>query len=152
MVYFMMLGIDSMKKIIGILLLIVWMSFIFIMSSFDASESSSQSGVIVTFIGNLLNINDLDTLSFVVRKMAHCFEYFILGILVFNVFKNSKYNIILLFGLCVLYALSDEVHQIFVSGREFKLFDIFVDSMGSLMGIVFYKYLFEIFKMKKVIK
>ena len=63
------------------------MVVIFVMSSFDANESSSQSGVIVTFIGNLLNISDLDTLSFVVRKIAHFSEYFILGVFVYNLIK-----------------------------------------------------------------
>ena len=34
---------NSMKKIISIILVIIWMIFIFIMSSFNAVESNNQS-------------------------------------------------------------------------------------------------------------
>jgi len=36
--------------------------------------------------------------------------------------------------LTIMYAVSDELHQTFVSGRTGKLFDIGVDSTGSLLG------------------
>jgi VanZ family protein len=39
------------------------------------------------------------------------------------------------FSFCLLYALSDEVHQIFVEGRAFELSDLGVDALGALAGI-----------------
>ena len=35
----------------------------------------------------------------------------------------------------VLYALSDEIHQIFVDGRAFGVADILIDSAGAVVGI-----------------
>ena len=39
--------------------------------------------------------------------------------------------------LSVLYAVSDEVHQIFVDGRAFGISDILIDSAGAVFGISF---------------
>ena len=97
-------------------LLILWMLFIFIMSSFNGVMSSNQSGSIATLIYNIFNISDTEKVSFIVRKCAHVSEFFILGILVINLV--SKYNVkhiyFISFIICILYSSSDEFHQLFV--------------------------------------
>lgn len=140
-----------MKKRIDIILLILWMILIFIMSSFNAVESGNQSGSIVTFIGNILNISDVSLLSLIIRKLAHFTEYFILGILTINVFKDYKVNNILIYSLlfCIFYACTDEIHQLFVSGRSGNIIDVLIDSFGSLIGCTSY---FILLKNKKNIK
>ena len=41
----------------------------------------------------------------------------------------------------MLYSISDEIHQIFVPGRSCELLDVFIDTCGSLIGIIScYKY------------
>lgn len=124
------------KKIISIVLVIVWMIFIFTMSSFDANESSSQSNFIVDLIVNILNIDNVDVISYIVRKLAHFTEYLILGILVCNMLRcyDKKYYLAII--ICVLYAISDEVHQAFVPGRSPQIYDMLIDSFGSICGIV----------------
>jgi len=42
------------------------------------------------------------------------------------------------FLFCILYALSDEFHQVFVPGRDPKLSDVLVDSAGTGLGIGLY--------------
>jgi VanZ family protein len=37
-----------------------------------------------------------------------------------------------------LYALSDEIHQIFVPGRAFDIPDLFIDGAGILCGLILY--------------
>lgn len=125
------------KKII---LVIIWMLFIFIMSSFNSLESSEQSGVIVNFVANLLKIKNIELLSLIIRKSAHFIEYLILGILVINMMKDyhSKYVIISIL-VCIIYAFSDEVHQLFVVGRSCQIIDIMIDTFGSAVGIYLYK-------------
>lgn len=135
--------VNYMKKIFNILLLILWMIVIFVMSSFDATKSSDQSGFLVNVISNILDYSDLETLSFIIRKCAHFTEYLILGILMYNVVKYYNKRIYIILILCVLYAISDEVHQIFVIGRACKIFDVFIDSVGSLTGILINKYIIE---------
>lgn len=91
-------------------------------------------------IGGEINEKKYNSL---LRKNAHFFAYLILGILVskglksFGVvgFKNMVISII----ICVLYAMSDEFHQLYVSGRGGQLKDVVIDSTGAIVGILGYK-------------
>ena len=127
------------KNKISLLLVILWMIFIFIMSSFDATSSSNQSNFIVDIITSIINIKDIGLLSLIIRKLAHFIEYFILGILVINFITRYDKKIIIAILLCIIYATSDEIHQIFVPGRSCQITDIMIDSLGSIMGIYLYK-------------
>ena len=124
-----------MNKKINLFLIIVWMIFIFIMSSFNADISSNQSGFIVNTISNIFNINNLDLLTLIIRKLAHFTEYFILGLLLYNYDKNILKAII----ICFIYAISDEVHQLFIIGRSFQIKDILIDTLGNICGVYFIK-------------
>lgn len=137
-----------MKKVISIILVILWMLLIFSMSSFNGTESNNQSGFIVNIISNILNINNLENLSFIIRKIAHFTEYLILGILVANMIKqyNKKWYITII--ICILYATSDEFHQILTPGRTFKIFDIIIDSFGSITGLILFNIKNIIYKIK----
>lgn len=123
--------------IISWLLLVIWMIFIFIMSSFNGNISSNQSGSIADLIYNLFNISDTEKVSLIVRKCAHVSEFFILGILVINLISkyNVKYSYLISFIVCVLYASSDEFHQLFVPGRSGQVTDIFIDMIGVVLGL-----------------
>ena len=127
------------KNKISLLLVILWMIFIFVMSSFDATSSSNQSNFIVDIITSIINIKDIGLLSLIIRKLAHFIEYFILGILVINFITRYDKKIIIAILLCIIYATSDEIHQIFVTGRSCQIIDIMIDSLGSIMGIYLYK-------------
>ena len=119
-------------------LLILWMLFIFIMSSFNGIMSSNQSGSIAVLIYNLFDISDTEKVSLIVRKCAHVSEFFILGILVINLVSkyNVKYSYLISFIVCVLYASSDEFHQLFVPGRSGQVTDIFIDMIGVVLGLL----------------
>ena len=123
------------NKIISLILVIIWMVIIFILSSFDATSSSGQSGIIVNFISSVTNIDNLSLLSKIVRKLAHFTEYFILGLLVYNLIKNYNKKTYIAIIICILYAVSDELHQILVPGRSCQILDIIIDSLGSMLGI-----------------
>lgn len=136
-----------MKNKINTTLTLIWMTLIFTMSSFNANESSNQSNFIVNIISNIININNIELLSLIIRKLAHFTEYFILGILVYNAvnsYNKKTYSAII---ICILYAISDEIHQIFVPGRSCQILDILIDSIGSITGIyitiLLYKYVFK---------
>lgn len=135
------MDVNGMKKYISILLVIIWMFVIFMMSSFNGDVSSSQSNFIVDFIVSVFNISNIDIISLIVRKSAHYMEYLILGLLVINMFSvldiDKRYVISII--ICIIYAISDEVHQIFVDGRCFMIRDILIDSTGVLSGIYLYK-------------
>ena len=81
--------------------------------------------------------------DFFFKKLAHIFVYFVLFILLSRASdvtipnKNSKLRICLPVFLCLVYAISDEVHQSFVPGRFATLRDIGYDLLG--VGIAFLK-------------
>ena len=119
-------------------LLILWMLFIFIMSSFNGVMSGNQSESIAVLIYNLFDISDTEKVSLIVRKCAHVSEFFILGILVVNLV--SKYNVkhiyFISFIICVLYSSSDEFHQLFVPGRSGQVTDVLIDLIGVVLGLL----------------
>ena len=84
--------------------------------------------------------------------LGHFFEYSLLGIAAANaiIWKSSpnfkKFTIVFLAGL--LYALSDEIHQLFVPGRAFELVDLLLDAIGILIGLLIYMLLQKKFKNK----
>lgn len=130
-----------MKKQLSIILVLIWMIIIFIMSSFNAEDSANQSNFIVNIIANILNINNISLLCLIIRKLAHFTEYLILGTLVINMFtkNNISRSYLLSIILCVIYATSDEIHQLFIPGRACQIKDILIDSVGSITGIYLYK-------------
>jgi VanZ family protein len=72
-------------------------------------------------------------------KVYHFLEYAPFGALVFRAILRSKAQTVLpslltSFFVVVLYALSDEIHQIYVPGRTFDLSDLAVDALGGFFG------------------
>lgn len=129
------------KNKLSIFLVLIWMLFIFTMSSFNASTSSNQSNFIVNILIDLFNINNINNLSLIIRKLAHLTEYLILGILIINMFNKNNFSnrYIISIIICILYAISDEIHQLFIQGRSCQITDVLIDSFGSIIGIYLYK-------------
>ena len=127
------------KLIIKVLLVILWMGVIFCFSNQVSDDSTKLSdNFIKNTICKINNSNCDITIekSFKpVRKCAHFFVYFILGILVMNCFNIDKKYIVYSLLICLLYSISDEVHQLFVHGRSGEVLDVLIDSVGSFMGI-----------------
>lgn len=148
-----------MKKVIYSILIVLWMSVIFCLSNQPAIDSTELSdGFISNTIGNvykLFNKNiSSDELSEIkvkythpVRKMAHFTIYMILGILVTLLVReyNFSFNKCLFVSLlvCLLYSISDEVHQLFVIGRSGEIRDVLIDTSGSFIGIFIFNKLFR---------
>ena len=51
---------------------------------------------------------------------------------------NIKTKILVSITLCFLYALSDEIHQLFIIGRSKEFKDVLIDTAGSFIGINIY--------------
>lgn len=144
-----------MKKFISYILLILWMILIFILSHQTSDISGGVSGSLIydtlfficdIFNLNVSNLNDIvEIIHSPIRELMHALEYFILGILVVNVLKQNDINKNLLFIsilFCFIYSLTDEVHQLFISGRTFQLLDLFMDFIGYTLGsLLFNKFI-----------
>ena len=67
----------------------------------------------------------------VLRKTAHAGEYAILGALLYRAVRREPAAIV----LGSLYAVTDEVHQSFVSGRHGSPLDWLIDTAGVIAGV-----------------
>lgn len=120
-------------KIIKIIFLIIWCILIFYFSNQSGNISQSKSDIFVDLFSKIFNdlsYDSLKNLSFLIRKLAHIFLYFILYLLSYNVFKNKKYS----FLFCLIFAITDEVHQYFIPGRSCEIRDILFDTSGAFLG------------------
>jgi len=127
---------------------LLWMLLIFNLSAQVADQSDKLSkgivSAIVEMVERVAHGYDIDTNVFnhLVRKFAHFFTYLMLGALVTNALRQSGVQglrlSILALGICSLYAVSDEVHQLFVPGRGGQAIDILINSAGATIGIGVY--------------
>ena len=74
----------------------------------------------------------LGTWDTILRKGAHVTEYAIFGLLLARAIGREAPA----FLLGVAYAITDEVHQHFVSGRHSSPIDVAIDSTGVLIGVL----------------
>ncbi len=83
----------------------------------------------------------VDKIHHYIRKTAHFSEYFILAVAIsLPLYVYGIRGIWLMLTaliLCIGFAYLDEYHQLFVSGRAASKKDVFIDSSGSLAGIIF---------------
>lgn len=120
--------------------MIIWMIFIFIMSNTNGNDSSSQSNFFADIILQFINI-DKETLTFLIRKVAHMSEYAILALFTYYALIKIAFNKRIIFQITFLisflYACSDEFHQLFISGRSGQFTDVLIDSTGCLIMLLF---------------
>ena len=140
-----------MRKKIFLLLAILWMGVIFWFSSRNAELSAMDSTRIGRAIADMLakgftgwdeSAKEAFVLSVdhAVRKTAHFLEYMILGILLSGVFAEYRMRPLRWMKRVwisgTLYAVTDELHQIFTPGRSCQLSDVILDSCGVAVGIL----------------
>lgn len=145
---------NQIPVIISWLTLFIWMVIIFNLSAQPAVQSDGLSKKVTKVIIEAVNrissqdsdINPardlVEKFNHIVRKYAHGGVYFVLGILVTNSFMRSglrgikAYAFSLMFS--ILYAISDELHQLLVPGRGGQTMDVIIDSCGAFIGIGLY--------------
>ena len=143
---------------------VLWMLIIFIFSAMpeDISEEQSdyvsirlQKIIMATLSGNKEEAkNEWDEWSeesprIPVRKMAHVIEYAVLCMLLYVGLAGGKHAGLLSVLLTVLYAVTDEVHQLFVPGRAGLFVDVLIDSIGAGVGLVLILLLGRVIRSRK---
>lgn len=130
----------TIKRFLSLLTVFLIVAVIYRFSAQSGEDSHEVSRFLARKVYALLiKVNPDITLSmvdFILRKTAHFTLYFILGCAMCGVSdaKNVKTLIIDLI-LCMVFAASDEFHQVFSFGRTARVADIFLDSCGAGTGI-----------------
>ena len=132
-------------------LTIAVMGMIFCFSMQDADRSDRTSGVLSQVIlwvmypeedAASMRQEQYGSVQFAVRKTAHFSEYLLLGFLlrlcaeswIGHRVKNVRFPAAAALAAGALYAGSDEIHQLAVSGRSGQWADVLVDCCGVLAG------------------
>lgn len=131
------------------------MVMIFRFSMANGNQSSDLSGSLTkSMVEALIDAIDLDVtqakaeniIEFIhtpIRKIGHLTEYALLGIAVsFPLLRKhrleGKQRFFISLLVCVLYAVSDELHQLFVPGRSGMAIDVVIDAIGAGVGILMF--------------
>ena len=126
----------------------LWMIFIFVGST-DVMSSEHTSRFLIPFLRWLIpDLSDptAGTIQLCIRKCAHLLEYAILSVLLLRAFRQNHMQMrgafVSAFVGAVLYAVLDEFHQSFVQSRTASPYDVGIDILGALTGMIIYWLLF----------
>jgi VanZ family protein len=87
-------------------------------------------------------VSEDNQLNFLFFKTLHVLEYYMLYFLSFRAVKYTWRNhpkgmwCIVAFAITILYAVTDEVHQLFVPTREGRLRDVIIDAGGAALSFL----------------
>ncbi len=139
--------IKRLQKHILWLPVIAWMTVIFLYSAQDGVESYTSSDKAIKSASELfksINLQGLSEFLYAyiaqfVRKIAHFAAYFGIGVLSMLALLpyriHIKKQVLISFVIGFLFACSDEIHQLFVPGRNGSLRDVLIDSLGLCLAI-----------------
>jgi VanZ family protein len=123
---------------------LAWMIFIFMGSTdlLSAEHTSRFIGPFLRWFVPDLSDATIASIQLVVRKGAHLTEYAILAVLLYRALHQDHRRIGKAFIVCFLiaagYAALDELHQAFVASRTGSPWDVMIDCIGALLGVVIY--------------
>lgn len=124
----------------------------------EKAESSNESTAVSQTENNDNEKTDTDTekkvsiLNPPMRKAAHAIEFIPLGFslcgLFWCIFGNKSTRKSMLYSLAggILYAASDEFHQLFVDGRSCRAKDVAVDTVGVTVGILLFVCMVNVYR------
>ena len=113
---------------------ILWSIVLFILSTsvFSAANTGKIIVPILRWLLPWVSATTIDILHGLIRKAAHFINYAILfWLMIRGPMAGRPYAAL---ALCVIYALTDESHQIFATGRGPSLYDVALDSSGALFS------------------
>jgi len=126
---------------------VLWMLVIFMLSTefFSGSNTSSLLQPLLAALFPQLSVEHIETIHSLLRKLAHWFGYFILGLLTMRSmraqfsFQQPERLVAYSLIFAIFYAAADEWHQSFVPSRSASIFDVLLDNFGAFCGVFFYR-------------
>src|SRR5256714_8122401 len=120
---------------------LVWMIFIFIGSTdlLSAAHTSRFIGPFLRWFAPDVSDAAIASIQLVVRKCAHLTEYAILTALLCRALRQHRQRVFgIAFILAAIYAALDEFHQSLVASRTGSPWDVAIDCIGALAGLLLY--------------
>jgi VanZ family protein len=133
---------ETLSKSIRIWLpALCWMAFIFWGSTgtFSHGHTSRIVGPIIRWLFPEASDRTIDGVHAFVRKGAHFAEYFVLAVLLWRARRQGgrtqRQDLLWVGCVTLVYACSDEFHQMFVSTRMAAMADVLIDVVGGWAGM-----------------
>lgn len=140
---------NKLKKMLPWLLLVFLMIIIFYLSNQPIGESRELTKKTMIMIADVVEkfipIEAFKTSGIVrlFRKSAHFFLYLVMATILMFGFRSmgikGRKAMTLTMIICIVFAISDELHQLFVDGRGAQVKDVVVDAFGAIAGTGIYK-------------
>lgn len=114
-------------------------------------EKYRDLGILILYCGLIFFVSSLPKVPLPDEipnqdKFLHFAAYGVMAALAWRCFRHHVEEIgrltIFCVGFCLLYGLSDELHQYFVPGRNSSLYDVAADLFGAIFSV----YLIRVFK------
>jgi VanZ family protein len=74
-------------------------------------------------------------LDWLISSAAHLFVFAVLAVFWARALGQGRRSRLIAMALTLLYALSDEFHQLFVPGRHADPWDLVFDALGAVVGL-----------------
>ena len=139
--------VNETRRRVTLCLVIAVMVLIFCFSAQEGEDSAKLSAGLTQWLlsklmPGFMDMSDTEKLEFLnrfgfwVRKIAHFTEYALLGVAMTAHlhYVISRRIVPAAWGIATLYAMTDELHQMFVGGRGPSVRDVCIDSAGALTG------------------
>ena len=161
----------NIKRKTFLILILLVASFIFYLSNAPAKKSGSDSSNIIKStiktgisITNKIGLTDYHPTDMDIknitkkineplRECMHAIMYFVLALILIIFLNTCNFKRIYLVTIiaCLLYAITDEFHQIFVEGRSWEFIDLLLDSLGIFLACILFKIINELAIIRKKI-
>lgn len=142
----------KIRKIISVVTVILWGTIIYLFSAQTSSESSKVSESFCYALADEYNtifhqqlseaqlVGIAELIEHPIRKGAHMTEYAVLALLIYQAFCafeiRGKGNFFFTIAGVCLYAVTDEFHQRYVSGRSAQITDVLIDTLGGVFMLL----------------
>lgn len=140
-------------KIFRTIILLLLIGTFFMIFRFSSQNGTQSKGISTKVTEAILEksskYNQLDNkekkkvfnrANAVIRKIAHFSIYTLVGLLLMGIMTRTKLKdkrrILITVVIGIIYATLDEFHQSFSPGRTPKITDIYIDTLGVILGIL----------------
>ncbi len=140
-------------KIFRTIILLLLIGTFFIIFRFSSQNGTQSKGISKKVTEVILEksskYNQLDNkekkkvfnrANAVIRKIAHFSIYTLVGLLLMGIMTRTKLKdkrrILITVVIGIIYATLDEFHQSFSPGRTPKITDVYIDTLGVILGIL----------------
>ena len=127
---------------------LLWATVIFLFSTehFAAPQTSQILGPLLHWLFPAITPEQVSSVQFVIRKLAHWFEYLVLAVLLYRALyvesggRSSVRPAAMTMAFALVWAMMDEFHQSVVPSRTASIVDVMIDGFGAFCG-TFWMYL-----------